>query len=566
MSDIIHLENLIRQGHYAQARTRAQDLILSNPDFRIKQLYALSLSKSGVPEAAQEYLEPIIHGQHNDPETMGIMGSIYKELFKKYQSSKYALLARDTYVRNFELTKNYYTGINAAAMSTLAGQAQRGKEIAHEVLLVLKNPEHDFWEAVTQAEAYLLMKERSKSEESYLRASALASTDWGKINSVYNQLWLLNHYLPVPGKALKAFSPPVVVAFVGHMIDHPERLQPRFPPFLEADVKHALLNAIKSLNAKIGYCSLACGSDILFAEAMEEAGGEVNLFLPFKQSDFLEVSVRFAGDEWVQRFTRLINKYPVTYLTQESYDGHADLFLLQSSIIFGLSVLRSTMHHHEPMLISVLSERDQNRKMGGTRDTLRLWPFQKRHMNINPDIWLTGISERVSEEPSIQKPVSSRPVLFIVACDLPSEEKSTSMLFSEIESASLPSIVLDLRKDYIIAGFKTILSVMEFCEIIEKTMAKSFQKKNTLRISLHVGPLHIKPDEMKQKLSGDVIDMIERLHKLTLPGSICATAIVAAILSLEKKKYSFDFIDTLIANGNSNMDIFKLRITHSAAV
>lgn len=566
MSDISHLENLIRLGHYAQARSRAQELLLSNPDLRIKQLYALSLSKSGVPEAAQEYLESIVNNQHDDPETMGILGGVYKELFKKYQSSKYAILARDTYMRNFELTKNYYTGINAASMSTLAGQARRGKEIAQEVLTVLKDPDHDFWEAVTQAEAYLLMKERSKSEEAYLRANKLASKDWGKINSVYNQLWLLKHYLPVSGEVLKAFSPPVVVAFVGHMIDHPEHLQPRFPPSMEQEVKHAILNAIKTLNAKIGYCSLACGADILFAEAMEEAGGEVNLFLPFKKTDFLEASVRFAGDGWVDRFTRLINKYQVTYLTQESYDDHADLFLLQTSIIFGLSALRSSMNHQEPMLISVLSERDQKRKMGGTRDTLRLWPFQKKHVNVNPDIFLNGISELVSEEPSIQKPLSSRPVLYLVACDLPTEEKLTAMLFSEIDSASLPSVVLDLRENYLIAGFKTILSSMEFCEIVEKMMARSFQKKNTIRISLHVGPLYIKPDEMKQKLSGDSIDMIERLHKLTLPGSIYATAIVAAILSLDKKKYSFDFIDTLITEGNRNMDIFRLRTTRPAAI
>ena len=181
---------------------------------------------------------------------MGILGSVYKELFKKYQSSKYAILARDTYVRNFEVTKNYYTGINAASMSTLAGQARRGKEIAQEVLTVLKDPEHDFWEAVTQAEAYLLMKERAKSEEAYLRASKLAATDWGKINSVYNQLWLLKHYLPVPGEVLKAFSPPVVVAFVGHMIDHPDRLQPRFPPSIEGEVKQAIIECYQNVERK----------------------------------------------------------------------------------------------------------------------------------------------------------------------------------------------------------------------------------------------------------------------------------------------------------------------------
>ena len=87
------------------------------------------------------------------------------------------------------------------------------------------------------------------------------------------------------------------------MIDHPNRPQPRFPSSIEAEVKQAIRTTIKTVNAKIGYCSLACGGDILFAEAMEEVGGELNLFLPFNQTDFLNASVRFAGKDWEERFT-----------------------------------------------------------------------------------------------------------------------------------------------------------------------------------------------------------------------------------------------------------------------
>jgi len=559
MNDVSHLENLIHLGHYAEARTRAQDLLLNGADLRIKQLYALSLSKSGVPEAAQEYLETIIREHPDDPETMGILGSIYKELFKKNQSSKYAILARDTYDRNFQLTRSYYTGINAASMSMLAGQSRRGKEIAQEVLSVLTNVENDFWEAATQAEALLLLKERPKAVEAYLHARKLATTDWGKINSVYNQLWLLKHYLPVPNEIIKAFSPPVVVAFVGHMIDHPSRIHKRFPPELEADVRNALLNALKTMNAKIGYCSLACGGDILFAEALEEVGGELNLFLPFKQSDFIDVSVRFAGEQWVERFERLVNKYPVTYLTQEAYEGHADLFLLQTSIIFGLSVLRSMGNHEEPTLISVLSERDRKRKTGGTRDTVALWPFQKNHVTVNPDVFLRDAPEITMEEPPPPILASDRPVLYFVCCDLSLDSKLNTALLSEMESSSLPPVVLHLRSEYMVAGFKTIFSAMEFCEMASKILTKPFQQKVTVRISLHVGPLRIDTEEIKQVLSGDVIDVIERLHKLALPGSIHATGIVAAILALDGKKYSFDYVDTLEIPGDAKaLDVFKV--------
>ena len=562
MSSIARLEDLIRMGHYAQARTLATELLSADSSHRIQQLYALSLSKSGVPEAAQEYLESIIKHHPDDAETMGILGGIYKELFKKNQSPKYAVLARDTYAKNFEVTKSYYTGINAATMSVLAGQGRRGKEIAMEVLQVLKNPEHDFWEAVTQAEAYLLVREKVKAEESYRHARSLAGADWGKINSAYNQLWLLNHYVAVPAEILKAFSPPVVVAFVGHMIDHPARQQPRFPAHIESEVKQAIRTVIKTVNAKIGYCSLACGGDILFAEAMEEVGGELNLFLPFNQSDFLDASIRFAGKDWEERFTRLVNKYQVTYLTEDSYENHADLFLLQSHVIFGLSVLRSAANHREPTLITVLSEWDQKRKMGGTRDTLAFWPFKKNHANINPDLFLNSSPDVVTEARHVAAETTSRPVLYLVACDFFAEEKWTAMLLSEIESAGLPLTVLDKKQRHMIAGFKNILSAMEFCEMVKKIAAKTIQKLNTTRMSLHVGPQYVKPDLPEQQLSGELINTIEKVHNLTPAGTIYATAMVAAVLALQSNKYSFDFIDTLHSKDQKNLDVFKVQAVH----
>jgi tetratricopeptide (TPR) repeat protein len=566
MSSIERLEDLLRKGHYAQARTYAKELLTSDSDHRLEQLYALSLSKSGVPEAAQEYFESIAPRHPDNPETMGILGGIYKELFKKNQSPKYAVLARDTYAKNFEITKNYYTGINAATMSALAGQGQRGKDIARQVLQVLKDPENDFWQAVTQAEAYLLVKERAKAEQSYSHARKLAGADWGKINSVYNQLWLLNHYINVPGEVLKAFSPPVVVAFVGHMIDHPARPQPRFPESIESDVKEALRTAIKTTNAKIGYCSLACGGDILFAEAMEEAGGELNLFLPFNREDFLNASVRFAGVAWEERFIRLVNNHQVRYLTDESYEDHADLFLLQSNVIFGLSVLRAAANHQQPILISVLSERDQSKKTGGTRDTLALWPFKRNHVNINPDVFLNKVPDLISETPYIPSSVSTRPVLYFVACDYFSEDKWTATLLSEVESAGLQMSAIDKRSAYMIAGFKSIVSAMEFCEMIKKVASRTIQKLNAIRICLHVSPQHIVSGLSEQEISGEVMTTIDKLYKLTAPGTICATALVAAVLTLQSNKYSFDFIDTLTTFTSKSMDVFRVQAIKVAGV
>ena len=196
-------------------------------------------------------------------------------------------------------------------------------------------------------------------------------------------------------------------------------------------------------------------------------------------------------------------------------------------------------NHQEPTLVTILSERDRKRKTGGTRDTIALWPFQKNHVTINPDVFLAAVPEPTPDVAQPSKPLSNRPVLYVVCTDLSSDPKANAALLAEMEGSTLPPLALDLRKDHLIAGFKTIFSAMEFCEIVSRTMVRSFQQKNFLRISLHAGPVHIDSEEVRQNLAGDVIEMVERLHKLTLPGSMYATGIIAAILALDISQVFF---------------------------
>jgi len=85
---------------------------------------------------------------------------------------------------------------------------------------------------------------------------------------------------------------------------------------------------------------------------------------------------------------------------------------------------------------------------------------------------------------------------------------------------------------------------------------------SAIRTSLHVGPQYIVPDVTEQQLSGEVITTLEKVHRLTPPGTIYATALVAAVLALEGNKYSFDFIETLVTAGKKNLDVFRLQTIH----
>ncbi len=99
--------------------------------------------------------------------------------------------------------------------------------------------------------------------------------------------------------------PRQVFLFSGHMIDKPDRPEPRFPADKEPAAAAAIGAQLDALNAggeDLVICSGACGGDLLFAEACLERGLRLEVYLPFEVEKFLETSVDFAGDGWRERF------------------------------------------------------------------------------------------------------------------------------------------------------------------------------------------------------------------------------------------------------------------------
>jgi hypothetical protein len=554
------IEQLVHEGKFLEARSKAETLLKSNDHIRLKQLLSLSMAKSGSPKAAMDFLEPVYKQFPDDPETSGILGSIYKELFKETKNSKYAALSKDTYLANFRLTKNYYTGINAASMSAISGSLSKAREIAKEIIGQLSEDSSDAWEIATLAEAHLLLQDKARAIELYLRCRTIVGSDWGKVNSIYNQLWLLNHYIAVSRQVLNIFSPPAIAAFVGHMIDHPSREFPRFPPGIESEVKEAITGALKTINARIGYCSMACGGDILFAEAMLETGGELNLFLPFDTKDFIETSVDFAGSEWVDRFGKLMSQCRVHHVTKEQYEGNDDLFTLQARVIFGSAINRSKMLHSTAHLLSVFADADVKVKEGGTRDTMKMWPFQENRLNINPQNFL---------KESIRKaiPVSSARLLskqknekrktrFLVSIVLDSptqdeKERFEYHLNKRIEEMGLEEI--ERYNEGLLASFKTAADCVTLAWSLLRTKATLFSK---IKVALHAGPIILHDDPVR--IVGLSVEHIKAMLEFAIAGKVFATFQFASALALESDKYAIEFAGLLTVTGGTKLELFQV--------
>jgi tetratricopeptide (TPR) repeat protein len=118
---------------------------------------------------------------------------------------------------------------------------------------------------------------------------------------------------PLPAPGAKPAAPPQrkrVLLFAGHMIDAPDRKQPRFPADKEQVAREKIKEAVlKEMNSGAGvasgYAGGASGGDIIFQEVCSELGIPTRLYLAIPPQTYVVTSVQKAGPAWVERFWNL---------------------------------------------------------------------------------------------------------------------------------------------------------------------------------------------------------------------------------------------------------------------
>jgi hypothetical protein len=102
-------------------------------------------------------------------------------------------------------------------------------------------------------------------------------------------------------------SPRQVLLFSGHMMDAPDRSEPRFPADMEPIAAREIAGALDALDAgpkDVAFSQAAAGGDLLFVEACQQRGVHCRLLLPFAEAEFVQRSLlpSAKGDDWVRRF------------------------------------------------------------------------------------------------------------------------------------------------------------------------------------------------------------------------------------------------------------------------
>ena len=468
----------------------------------------------------------------------------------EHRAIRHAVEAFIHYKKAFDEYVTPYAAINAAAMAWIIGENAACRQFAH-IALIGSLGLAGVWPCATRAEAHLLLGDVTAAQTEYRAAYGLARGQHGLVASMRRQLDLL----AVPGShdCLNEVPAPVVIAFTGHMLDRPDREVPRFTGTMADAVARRLREKIDGYGQVVGFSQAACGADILFLEAMQEAGMQTTVVLPFSAADYLETSVTFAGPAWVARHRKVLaNATRVVHATEERYLGDDVLFQHAADLIQGMAFLRASELATTPHLL-VVAQSGAESHLGGTVATATRW---------NSADWT---SDCIELEPTVlpalqaeRQPMTGEP--------MPSRRTIHSFMFADVTGFSkMPEEYTPAFVDTFLTSIRCVLDAMQRPPVDANTRgdglylvfdsandaaicahnvlaairatdwtALGLPQDTTVRIGLHAGPAYRTYDPVMRKdtFYGSHVNRAARLEAIVQPGQIYATETFAALLAV----------------------------------
>ncbi len=255
--------------------------------------------------------------------------------------------AAQAYLAVFERMGGYYPLVNAADLLALAGDGASASRYARQVLRLLRglpevaDPAENSWRLLSAVEAHLVLGQTQAARKAAVAARGVFHGDLGDLSSTVRQLTRLTAALGLDFAPGRELGMPGVLAYSGHIIA-PSRQPGSFPAAQEAEVAAAIAQFLDSETIGWAYGSLAAGADILVIEALQRRRIEVHAVLPFAEDEFIEVSVRPAGEEWVRRFARCRRRLATCRTAVDGgYFGDNALFGACTGYALGLASLQA---------------------------------------------------------------------------------------------------------------------------------------------------------------------------------------------------------------------------------
>lgn len=339
---------LMKLQQYKLALEQVEAALALDPDNAGSQRdKAILLGRLGQFDAAREWGDSLIRRRPEDPDDWCLIGRLEKEDWvqrwrqpettarakreKAARELPQLIQAVEPYMNAFiQDPSHFYSGINACTLRHLqlhlGGKLNQPASLPNleggviwACLSALERQPNDYWTRASWAELNVLLNPTEQVETAWREAIIVDDKDWFALDSSRQQLLILRDlgFRPEAVSAALAvleeeiatleepWKPRRVFLFSGHMLDTPDRAAPRFPADKETAAARAIAAKLDELGMgaeDLAICGGACGGDTLFAEAALARGCQLRLFLQFAEPDFLQASVAFAGESWVDRY------------------------------------------------------------------------------------------------------------------------------------------------------------------------------------------------------------------------------------------------------------------------
>jgi len=557
-------------------------------DARLRALNGLALARSGALEPALAEAASLVDDGHRDEEALGLLARINKDLWLTAADPETATrslqASRELYAEAYAASGGYWTGINAASLSLVAGEVREAERLAAEVrraCLKLHDPNRrDFWLEATLGEAALVLGDLGEARRWYGSASA-GNRDFGSLASTRrNAALLLNSRKLDAGWLNAALPAPTIAVFSGHTPDRRNgTAEPRFPQSAEPFVGNRLRALIAESGARIGYGSAACGSDILFHEAMLEAGGETHVVLPGSPERFEEESVG-REEDWPGRYARVLERAASVTVLSQSREG--DLaFSYANWILLGLARLRARQTDGQVQACAVW-DGEQGRP-GGTASAVHDWrAFGADVLSLHPrraEASLLPAARAAATLPGDgeagQRIVT---MLFADAVGFSKLEDRQVPLFVThflggvarlLEQLSERPLTRNTWGDGLYFSFATprgagqlALAICDFARHADWAAAGLPAEMN-VRIALHAGPAYHVFDPVigQVNFTGAHVSRAARIEPVTPPGHVYASQAFAALCEcMQIAEFACDYVGQVpLAKGYGTFPMFHVR-------
>lgn len=547
-------------------------------DRRLDYAAVLALARMGDAELALELYEKTGLAVADDVDMLSLEGRLKKDLAEQAPEAERPQLfaeASEAYLGVYTIKGGYFPAINAATTAMLAGKTEQAHRLAREIL---NDPEIvdpiGYYATATKAEAHLLLGDAVASFDSMQKAAACADAGVGPKASTCNQMMLIASILPDRAEAVaplvELLRPAPVVFYTGHMFAEDAAS--------EAVLRDRIDAELDDIEPSAGYGALACGSDILVAEALIERGCELHVVLPFDQGDFVAQSVEPGGQGWVKRFIYCLDAaHTVSFATDMTFIGDPQLFTYGSSVAMGLALMRARHLHTHAIQLAILESED-GIKPAGTAKDVALWrELDNETRLIDPG----AIDRNFKRPPSIAMPKGvSRVAHSMIFADFEGFSKLDEPVLPVFVSEILGTIgtVLDRHDHNVLyrnswgdALYAVVSDPVDAAEIVLELQAALSDIPQQLsdcagecgmRISVHHGPIYTAHDGVMGRMSffGTEVTRTARIEPVTPKGEVYTTEAFAAMLALQnERRYGTHYVGRIdLAKNYGQLAMYKL--------